>query len=180
MRRASGRATSDTRWHERRARRDRLLVAGGLVGGAHLAAVLLLYDAFDWRGHRVLAPAFYAMVLLMLVAAEREAWSRLAEHLAVAPGGTVHLAYSSRFFHERQAVRLMMPVRTADGRPIRYSTSLVRRDGLRRRHRLPIELALLPADEPPGRFEVLADERPFYRLARFPEPSAERGPAASP
>jgi hypothetical protein len=204
------------------ARRDRLLVAGGLVGGAHLAAVLLLYDAFDWRGHRVLAPAFYAMVLLTLAAGrrraavaiylltlaalpfavvrhleprvaerlergaaferatdERAAWSRLAEHLAAAPGGTVHLAYSSRFFRERQAVRLMMPVRTADGRPIRYSTSIERRDGLRRWHRLPIELALVPADRPLDDLEVIADEPPFYRLVRLPEASAERGPAAS-
>ena len=52
-------------------RGDRLALAACLVLGAHMALLLLLYDAHTWREHRHLAPVFYLLVIAIVVGGYR-------------------------------------------------------------------------------------------------------------
>ena len=49
-------------------KRQRLLVAAGLIGAAHFFFLFTLYDAYDWREHRMLAPAMYMLIITFVYA----------------------------------------------------------------------------------------------------------------
>ena len=58
-----------------RARKNRLLLAAGVIGLANLLFLFTVFDAFDWRGHRMLAPV---MCLLGIVIASERQWTAAA------------------------------------------------------------------------------------------------------
>jgi hypothetical protein len=84
-------------------KRDRLLLGACLVLGAHLALLFLLYDAHTFREHRHLAPAFYALVIALVVAREKALCAALyVAELALLP--SVHGYATERILAERRWV----------------------------------------------------------------------------
>lgn len=204
-------------------RGNRLLLAACLVLGAHLVLLLLLYDAHSWREHRHLAPAFYALVIALVVSGERllcaalyvvelallpgvygyaterivaerrwvaEQWAaheedleslaRIAHVVAGADVGPVTILHAKELYRNLSLVPLALPVRSADGRPIRYTGNLGATPDWRRFGRIPIHYVLAPAAERPRRgwVAVLAD--PNVVLYRVPRPFAGLGPRGTP
>ncbi len=204
-------------------RGDRLLLAACLVLGAHLALLLLLYDAHSWREHRHLAPAFYALVIALVVSGERllcaalylvelallpgvygyatgrivaerrwvaEQWVAHEEQLAmlgriahVVPDDgerPVTILHAKELYRNLSLVPLALPVRSAGGRPIRYTGNLGATPDWQRFGRIPIDYVLAPAEAKPrpGWVPVLAD--PNVVLYRVPRPFAGAAPGGSP
>ncbi|MBY0278633.1 hypothetical protein K2Z84_25145 [Candidatus Binatia bacterium] len=54
-------------------RDDRLALATCMILAAHLALLLLLYDAVSWREHRHLAPVFYLAIVALVAGRQRSA-----------------------------------------------------------------------------------------------------------
>jgi hypothetical protein len=84
-------------------RRDRLAIAASLVLGAHFVLLFALYDAYSWREHRHLAPAFYLLVVVLVVDGYRRSYVALyLALLAMFP--SVYAYATKRIIPERRWV----------------------------------------------------------------------------
>jgi hypothetical protein len=179
-------------------RRDRLALAAVLILGAHLTLLFGLYDAHTWREHRHLAPAFYALTIVLVldgwrrttavlyvvlvllfpfvvayatrriiperrfVAAQlaeqsglRAALAQLADVVEADADGPVTVLHAKGFYRNLSVFPLALPVRSAAGRPIRYTANLGATPDWRRFGRIAIDYALAPPELAP---------RPGWRL----------------
>jgi hypothetical protein len=82
-------------------RDDRLALAAAAILGAHLALLVLLYDATSWREHRHLAPVFYLTTLALVAGRYRIATFVLYAMLLGLFPEVVGYAHA-RIFPERQ------------------------------------------------------------------------------
>jgi hypothetical protein len=188
-------------------RRDRLALAACLILGAHLALLLVLYDAHTWREHRHLAPVFYLLVVALvaggyriataalyvvllvlfpevvgyvnariipertLVAAQwaeateaRASLARLGDLQGGSGDGPITVLHAQGFYRNLSIFPLALPVRSRDGRPLRYTGNLGMTPDAKRFGRIAVDYVLLPPEAPPvpGGVQVHAD--PFYVL----------------
>jgi hypothetical protein len=85
-------------------RRNRMSLACGLIGCGNVLFLLVFFDAFHWREHRMLAPVFYLFALYIAFSTPALVWVAVLTFLGVVFPGAIRQTQS--FVAMRKAVAL--------------------------------------------------------------------------